>query len=277
MPMATPDVERLLADGTRHDLGGRVATVWWRRGPSLALPSARILAGESSTFGVGDEAGCKFVRTVAPGQYPVVLAVAVFEKPDGAVVDEHNAAARLVIRDEPIVSWELATAKERDAAELEGDQSYGYLVDDGFFSPTTLPILATDQAGVVDRLLECIDRGTDQTVSGAPNGAGGAPRLVIYSSGRGDDHYPTWVGRTADGEIGCFLTDFLSLTDHEDQDHQPGSGGPIQPAGETGSSELRLQTALTQLLHSLDSITYPTDGFGASADWPATRYPRKVG
>ena len=35
--------------------------------------------------------------------------------------------------------------------------------------------------------------------------------LVAYHSGWGDGSYPVWIGRTADGEVACFVADMLVL------------------------------------------------------------------
>jgi Protein of unknown function (DUF4241) len=36
-----------------------------------------------------------------------------------------------------------------------------------------------------------------------------APVVVAFSTGGGDGSYPTWIGRTAQGDITCFATDFM--------------------------------------------------------------------
>jgi hypothetical protein len=33
--------------------------------------------------------------------------------------------------------------------------------------------------------------------------------VVRFSTGDGDGSYPTWVGRTAGGDITCFATNFM--------------------------------------------------------------------
>lgn len=37
--------------------------------------------------------------------------------------------------------------------------------------------------------------------------------LIAFASGWGDGAYPTWIGRTADGEVACFVADMLVLHD----------------------------------------------------------------
>lgn len=35
----------------------------------------------------------------------------------------------------------------------------------------------------------------------------------MFKTGGGDGYYPTWVGRTAGGELACYLIDFLILAE----------------------------------------------------------------
>ena len=36
--------------------------------------------------------------------------------------------------------------------------------------------------------------------------------LIAFQSGWGDGSYPVWIGRSADGEVACFVADMLLLT-----------------------------------------------------------------
>jgi hypothetical protein len=37
--------------------------------------------------------------------------------------------------------------------------------------------------------------------------------LIASHSGWGDGSYPVWIGRSADGEVACFVADMLLLSD----------------------------------------------------------------
>lgn len=37
--------------------------------------------------------------------------------------------------------------------------------------------------------------------------------LIAFSSGWGDGSYPTWIGRTTDRDVACFIADMLVLHD----------------------------------------------------------------
>lgn len=58
--------------------------------------------------------------------------------------------------------------------------------------------------------MDVCDRPTAPTEVEGPDGE---PILVALSTGCGDGHYPTWVGRTAGGEVACFVTDFSLFPD----------------------------------------------------------------
>lgn len=219
MPLRAPDFEQLFVPGTRHTLpGGDVATVRLRRDASLWLPSGRVVAGEPFMFGAMYDSGHAFVQQVPPGRYPLVLVLAVA---GGEDAHEVVAAARLVIREQPVTRWEMAVREGQDAAELGLDAFFGYPVDGGtggFIDATTIAPLCRDRDDYADRVLVSLSgRATDYTAPATLTDEEGMPLLVAFSSGGGDGLFPTWVGRTADGEVACFLTDFFVLTGKEEE------------------------------------------------------------
>ncbi|MCO5967416.1 DUF4241 domain-containing protein [Actinoallomurus soli] len=234
MPLPAPDFERLFAPGTRHTLpGGDVATVRLRRDASLWLPSGRVVAGEPFMFDAMDGG---FVQRVPPGRYPLELVLAVFGEPDDPAAYDMIAAARLVIRDEPVVSWEMAVYEGQDVSTLGDDEFFGYPVDGGtggFVDAASIAALCEDGEDYLDRVMASLHaRDTDPTAPGTLTDEEGRPRLVVFSSGDGDGHYPTWVGRTADGEVACFITDFFILTD--DEDDEAGEDDKTPPGDRAG-------------------------------------------
>lgn len=236
MPVSAPDFEWLFAPGTHHTLSrGDVATVRLRQDASLWLPSGRVVAGEPAMFLSMSGSEDRFVQQVPPGRYPVVLVLAVFGEPDEQDAQEWVAAARLMIRDEPAASWEMATCAGQDAAELGDDEYFGYPVDGGaggFVDAANIAALREND-DYSNQLLSNLDihilGETDRTAPATLADDGDRPLAVAFPSGSGDGHYPTWVGRTADGEVACFLTDFCILTgDGDSENDEPPSGnGPI--------------------------------------------------
>ncbi len=141
-----PDFAALLSEsGGRNDLGhvgdGWTATVRVVNGADLLLPTGRLVACEPTSH-LGDVADeLAFSQRVEPGSYRVELLVADIVDAAGNAVDTVNAAARLVVRDEPVTTWRMATQDGQDEADLAEDSFYGYPVDGGmggFASPEAL-------------------------------------------------------------------------------------------------------------------------------------------
>ncbi|MDN3352823.1 DUF4241 domain-containing protein [Actinomadura sp. DC4] len=258
MPMPAPDFERLFVPGTRHTLWGDTAvTIRLRTGTELSLPSGRVVAGEPFMFaGMEDSSG--FVQRVPPGRYPLVLVLGVFgEGTEG----EHStiAAARLVIRDEPVDSWELAVYEGQDPSGLGDDEFFGYPVDGGtggFVDVQNIAPLCADHDVYLDRLMEALDvRAEDYVAPVVLTDDASEPIVVAFSSGGGDGFYPTWVGRTAGGEVACLLTDFFLLPgEDEDEDDEPDAPAPSFGLGDFAQGhEMRVGQALRR-----QSLTSPS-------------------
>ncbi|MFF2773625.1 DUF4241 domain-containing protein [Streptomyces sp. NPDC058052] len=169
----------------------------------LDLPSGRLVACDPIVHLChDDERPEPFAVTVPPGRYRVQTAEATFTYPVDHTV---NAAARLVIRDTPVVRWEPALVP----GEAEpGDDSFGFGVDAGAgcFLDTdahhSFPG-TDDDSGVVWEGLDADTPGPTAFVAEGENGH----TIAVFASGWGDGLYPTWVGRDADGEAACFVVD----------------------------------------------------------------------
>ena len=230
MSVRPPDFARLFADGSTHDLSrlrdGREATVRVVAGAELWLPTGRLVAAEpwghlGDGDGDGDSAASyAFTQRVAAGTYRVELIIAGCQDPAhsrGRRRFDEVAAARLVIRDAPAVSWRLALREGEDEAQLADDSDgsyYGYPVDGGngsFGSPEVFDAIArneaTDDLAYIAGDLERVDE------VGVYADKVTGTNLVMFRSGGGDGCYATWVGYTADGTVACFVTDFGTLTD----------------------------------------------------------------
>ncbi|MGH3417740.1 MAG: DUF4241 domain-containing protein, partial [Actinocrinis sp.] len=224
-----------------------------------------------------------------PGSYPVWLAIAEYfdpGNPQGHTDYAKVAAARLVIRNEPVTAWRVAVLDGQDEAALADDEYYGYPVDSGtgaFASPEVLD-------GLYDDLDEIADLSYDMVYAGRDIGeyvdARTGNNLVMFTSGGGDGHYPTWAGFTAEGEIACFLTEFVTLTppnkQADDRDatetdtttatERPTTGqrGVLHDA--VGRVEVRISDQKSGVAHHPRATATVADGYaltggGAQAHW----------
>jgi hypothetical protein len=239
---------RLFAEHAEHDFSGFrpgcVVTVRITPGADLRLPTGRLVAGEPWAGFGGEAEKYAFVQQVPPGFYPVQLIMADFydpENPQGNTNFSVVAAARLTVRDTPVAVWRMALQPGQDDAVLAEDEFFGYPVDGGtgsFGSPEIFNTLSEK-----DEPEEIFDHFTDIIEShdmGVYVDEVTGNNLVMFPSGDGDGRYGTWVGYTADDEVASFVTDFMTLTYHADEDEcrycAAGPRGP-QPAPSPGRGD----------------------------------------
>jgi hypothetical protein len=158
-------------------------------------------------------------RTVAPGNYPVVLSVANFNP----AADTRVAAAAVKLNNAIPVRWEPALVKEPNPDDSD---RFSYGVDSGtgsFMDTDVARILARlfwEKSGETsafeqfcDRVISEMDKnslGKHQTAGWANtivNQDGGA-NVITFSSGWGDGAYASFWGFDKSGDVACLATDF---------------------------------------------------------------------
>jgi Protein of unknown function (DUF4241) len=171
------------------------------------MPSGGLIACDPTCIDVSEqvmpdtyrETHQPFTATVAPGEYPVLLSL--FRWVDDAP-GPREAAAKLAVSDERIASWEMALRPGEDPRILPDQGFFGFGVDRGtacFFDALAAPAMA--------RLTRDFVLGYAATAELTDPQSGA--NLIAFHSGWGDGSYPTWVGRTASGEVACFIADML--------------------------------------------------------------------
>ncbi|WP_412542397.1 DUF4241 domain-containing protein [Longispora sp. K20-0274] len=200
-PLRPNEPDLLFRPGARYATRWGVVTVEVHDLGVTVLPTGRVVAAGPGFF----EAPVPFVAEVPAGAYPTLLSVARWAGDE----DVRVAAARLVIRDEPVASWELAVCPGQDPRTLGDGEFLGFGVEvglaflgDAAVVPAVKRFADDGFPGAGDVWGESVVRVRDEE-SGAD--------AFVFSSGWGDGSYPTWVGRTRDGGIGCLLADMLVL------------------------------------------------------------------
>jgi hypothetical protein len=221
-PLQAPDMTGWFSDGARFQVphGGN-GTVRTRRVGPLRLPTGRLVAAEPS---YSSDDFVAFSATVPPGRYPVTLAGFEWDGPSGDWIG--IAAARVEILDKPIVTWELATRPGQDVRLLADNQFYGFGVDGGtggLFDAQAAD-LALIQGYDENFYALLLDTGSTELTDDSSD-----VNVIVFVSAVGDGTYPSWIGRTATGEIACFVVDMELLRDARPlgprTERRPAAGG----------------------------------------------------
>ncbi|MEU8179927.1 DUF4241 domain-containing protein [Micromonospora sp. NPDC049047] len=205
----TPDLDRLLTPGTRFTDQHGAYLIEVHPVGDVVLPTGQVVGCDPLVCPEAEP----FTVTVAPGRYPARAWVAVVLRED-AEVDRRVAALELVVTAEPTARWEPAVAGDQDIATLGADDYFGYGVDSGAGTLADPTALAALEGWDEDRIEEVFIpaelpaspvRGLITAVLDEASGA----NVVTVATGWGDGCYGTWIGRTADGRVTSFVTDFM--------------------------------------------------------------------
>ncbi|AEV83937.1 hypothetical protein ACWT_2504 [Actinoplanes sp. SE50] len=204
------DLDRLLEAGSRHVQDDVTYVVEPHPAGSLVLPTGQLAAFDP---GVTDEDEEPFTVPVTPGTHPVTAWVAILEK-EGREWQRRVAALQVTVRPGVVMSWELALVASDEPADLAPGEFFGYGVETGAGGFADLSVSRILAGWDTEEFEETFDPdefpeepipGHFDHVIDPDTGA----NLIMAESGWGDGFYPTYVGRTADGEVACFVTDFL--------------------------------------------------------------------
>lgn len=218
------NIEALFTAGVRLRCGsggnwreGQIATVREPHEPgTLRLPTGRVVAADPGWMNEKSE---PFTVTVPPGEYAVSIGSAACEETlwtdNGrrVVVSEQVTAVRLLIRDEPAVTWEMALRPGQDPRMLPAGHFFGFGVDTG----TGAFLDAAGRQALRARYEEVENAQIDRPKEFAwriENPDSGAT-MVAFRSGMGDGSYPVWIGRNSEGQVVSFVADILVLGDEE--------------------------------------------------------------
>jgi hypothetical protein len=215
-----PAFDPMFQPGTRYrlpDPAGTLAVVEVHDAGLLHLPTGRVVACDPFWGAQVQRQVTPFTVTVPPGRYPVTLSLArrLLGRPDP--VPRLGAAAKVTIRDEPVVAWELALHPGEDPERLQPEQIDTSGVDSGHAglldASAVGALAALDEPGsALDRLFEQV--WSNDWVNLVVDQVSGL-NVVVFHAGWGDGGYATWIGRSVEveGEPVCFVLDLLVFSD----------------------------------------------------------------
>lgn len=193
-----PDFDLLLTDGAVRVNGSTRVTITRLGGPDLTLPTGRLAA---SGFGAGEP----FVEAVSPGTYSTAMFVNNFaELEDDGVTPMYDfdgvAALQITISDVPVATWEPAMVAEEDS---EGHNTSNAFSVDGGIGIVCDGALAKAFLEMRDILEPFEKTAASSLLAGVVDAITGANALCIVYGG--DGVHDSWIGRSADGGIACFI------------------------------------------------------------------------
>lgn len=203
-PLRRDGFEQLFRSGAAVRAGGEDAVIEVADVAKLDLPTGRLIAGDPT---YEDDLDTPFLVTVPPGSYPVSLSRVRFTATPGTI---RVAAARVLVRPEPVTRWALAFSPGEDPAKLGPNEYYGFGVDSGLaalLDASATPSLCRLVAGGDGPLIPALDQDDDSAGVSLRDPATG-PNVIAFGAGWGDGSYPTWIGYTASGAVAQFVVDF---------------------------------------------------------------------
>jgi hypothetical protein len=215
VPILPADFDAIFVEGARFQWpSGDTLRIELRDAGRLQLSTGRLVVRDNS-ISVADPSDetQAFQYAVKAGSYSVLLAIADFEASVYGA-RPRAAAAKVVIASDEVTSWEMALRPGQRMADLAADAFFGFAVDSGqgcYLDLSTLPFLQSLQREESD-LDAARDRVMNDCHAELVDPQTGA-NVVLFDCGMGDGLYPTWIGRSASGEIACFATD-LELLSH---------------------------------------------------------------
>jgi hypothetical protein len=169
---------------------------------SLVAPSGKIIACDPGCACFAEDR-IPFERSVAPGRHSISLCWAKLKHSNWE--EERIACARLRLKPEKPVHWELATRPGEDAAQLKGGSFFGYGVDSGMGCFVDVAAFADMEDEDISAALQALPAGEwGQRIVNPSHGV----NLVAFHSGWGDGSYPSYWGLDGNGEVIALVTDF---------------------------------------------------------------------
>ncbi|KOX19432.1 hypothetical protein ADK67_33330 [Saccharothrix sp. NRRL B-16348] len=194
-PLRPRHIAETVTEGARFRASdGRALTIQRIPAGTIRLPSGKLVVADPGWL---DADSTPLAATVPPGEYRVDVFQVTANEPRTAM----TAACRVTITDEPITSWHLALRDGDHELALGDGEFFGNPID----SATLCLVDHTGATAYQEAEIEAVMSNADtyRTLSSTTTD-------LIIVPGWSDGANPVWLGRTADGALGCYVLDFLT-------------------------------------------------------------------
>jgi hypothetical protein len=201
-----PYLEAMLHAGLRFHFGANApgdAVVELVPAPDLVLTGGHLVAHDPTW--IEDQPAYDIDLPV--GTFPVTQSIVRWvDDPQHTRV----AAARVTFKEVEPVSWEPALRPGQDTRLLGDEEFFGFGVDAGLgcFVDAEGVAAAKEAIGWDFEMFMGVDAEHPMKLD-----LDGGHTMVVFSSGWGDGSYPSWIGRSAEGDVVCLVADLLVVND----------------------------------------------------------------
>ncbi|MGN9789141.1 DUF4241 domain-containing protein [Nonomuraea sp. ZG12] len=217
MGIQAADFENMFRDDARYRWpNGETLRISVRNAGKLRLSTGRIVVRDNDIRVESEiDDSQAFAEKIPAGEYNVMLSIVNYDESPHPV-RPRAAAAKIVIKEELVSSWEPALCPGQDPTLLAEDAFFGFSVDSGqgcYLDLAAMEFLKRTQEDYakLDGARDLVMRNCFAELVDPDSGL----NVILFDCGMGDGFYPTWIGRTSNGQIACFATD-LELLSHSE-------------------------------------------------------------
>ena len=211
------DFDKVFSGRIKFRHGEYVSSIKRKKLPSLVLPSGRVIVGDPGYLDRTES----LERLVAPGKYPVQIAIRVDRLQDDIGVLNEIACGKVTFLEAPVTEWVLATTPGQDPATLKALDCFGCGLDRSsifcFADAVGVRNFVEGKEETGNTLLDAVLAARQDPFADLILDESNGANLVQTLAGQGNGPTAIFWGLGKKGQIACLVTDFGCLSEYANQ------------------------------------------------------------